>query len=462
MNPPDEPYTPPLSVKVMRIATPSLASRVVPMFETCTESGVVDEPSDHNNTPHRQECVEYLAPRIWDVIKSTYARGSDEIFTNAPITARDVSYTDQLLLPASFGSVSVGETFQAVICVSNTSTMPIQGMRVKVEMHTDKTDSFPSSSHSLNDVSLPSLAPGAQMTALARHSIDKLAMHALVCRIWSDRHTSQGTHPHSFSKQYRFKVHPPPFLMRSEVHTNDTLSFYHDRSIREQTLVLVSVHNTSSRPLRLDMLSIDPDQSWSASAPKLDHMPLMPKDVRNFVFTLSPRETMSPLHFREKLQSAEHTRVACTVPLGHILIAWRVPGGEMGRLRIGTIQRTTYLPCAVQGMYPELFLDRHDAWLVDEPCHVTMHLHIWVLDLALLGTRLDIALEIDDAWHDILVLGPNRHTASLELLEHTTLEVPWTLVPLRRGLASSGGFILRRVDTNSTLRVWKNVIQFHS
>lgn len=92
-----ETYEPPLAVKVMRISTPSLASRVVPMFETVAEGAL--EKTESPRT------VASFNPAVWDVVKSTYARGSDATFTNAPISMRDAAYTDQLVIPASFGTV---------------------------------------------------------------------------------------------------------------------------------------------------------------------------------------------------------------------------------------------------------------------------------------------------------------------------------------------------------------------
>ena len=96
-----EPYEPPLAVKVMRISAPSLATRVVPMFETCSEGARTDFAAPNTVAPFN--------PAVWDVIKSTYSRGSDATLTNAPISMRDAAFTNQLVLPASFGIVCTSQ-----------------------------------------------------------------------------------------------------------------------------------------------------------------------------------------------------------------------------------------------------------------------------------------------------------------------------------------------------------------
>ena len=230
------PYVPPLAVKVMRVSAPFFASRSVPMFETCSEG------AQELQVPHS---VTHVDGEVWDAIKSTYARGSDSTFTDAPTTLRDMVYTDQLVLPGSFGTVSVGETFHAIVSVTNTSPDMVRSVRLMVELRSDKTDKFASTMHMLADVSAPELAAGAQLTAKVCHSIDTPVTHALVCHMQHDRPPV-----HSFAKQYRFPIHPPPFAMQSDIHTLDDAHGACPHA-RHRTLVRLLLQNTSSRPLRL-------------------------------------------------------------------------------------------------------------------------------------------------------------------------------------------------------------------
>lgn len=204
------PYIPPIAVKVMRVSAPTLAPRLVPAFETVAEGAPV-LPAPHS--------VATMEASVWDAAQASMAQGSDAAFVQAPVSMRDSSYTDQVLLPASFGTVgtytllqhlrlvAVGETFHAVISATNTSTRPLTGVRIRVELHSEGTEKFAPTSFQLADVPGPvALAPGAQVTAVVRHGIEALATHALVCRIRSDQPTAQGLKEHWLAKYVRSLV----------------------------------------------------------------------------------------------------------------------------------------------------------------------------------------------------------------------------------------------------------------
>lgn len=445
-GPEASPYVAPLAVKVMRVSAPYFASRSLPMFETCEEGAQV---------PQEPHSVTNVDEEVWDVIKSTYARGSDSTFTDAFITLRDMVHTDQLVIPGSFGTVSIGEVFHAIVSVTNTSPDTVHSVRLIVELRSDKTDKFASTMHMLADVSAPELAAGAQLTAKVCHSIDTLTTHALVCHVQHNRPPV-----HSFAKQYRFPIHPPPFVMQSDIHTlHDARGACPDA--QQRTLVRLLLQNTSSRPLRLEGLALD-TENWHASSMETCGHILMPNDVRAYVFVLVPHTPFSPLLFRDALLSAtDHTPfVTCTIPLGHVQIDWRVPKGEPGRLRIGPLQQHLRLPCPVHGLFADLHLEAHDAWHVDEPCHATLHLRIWTLEASLLGSKTRLTLAMDGAWDHVLMHGPQQHTLPVTLEECTNIRIPCELTPLRRGLVAAGGMKLQHEQ--ATVRAWNHLAHINT
>lgn len=440
------PYVPPLAVKVMRVSAPFFASRSVPMFETCSEG------AQELQVPHS---VTHVDGEVWDAIKSTYARGSDSTFTDAPTTLRDMVYTDQLVLPGSFGTVSVGETFHAIVSVTNTSPDMVRSVRLMVELRSDKTDKFASTMHMLADVSAPELAAGAQLTAKVCHSIDTPVTHALVCHMQHDRPPV-----HSFAKQYRFPIHSPPFVMQSDIHTLDDTHGAGPHACH-RTLVRLLLQNTSSRPLRLEELALD-TESWHASSVDACGHIFMPQDIRAYVFVLEPHTPISPLMFRDALLNAtDHTQlVSCAIPLGHVQVAWRIPKGEPGRLRIGPLHHHLRLPRPVHGLFADLHLEAHDAWHVDQTCHATLHLNVWAIETSLLGSETRLTLVMDDAWDHVLMHGPHQHTLPVVLEECMNFRIPCELTPLRRGLVPTGGMMLQHEQ--ATVRAWKRLAHIHT
>ena len=57
-----------------------------------------------------------------------------------PKTLRDLTHAGELLmLPASFGSIQLGETFSSCLCANNDTQVDVDSVTVKVEMQTATT-----------------------------------------------------------------------------------------------------------------------------------------------------------------------------------------------------------------------------------------------------------------------------------------------------------------------------------
>ena len=92
----EAPHAPPIAVKVMRVSAPTLATRSIPMFETAADGAAA---------PDAPPSAMAWDPSVWEAIEATYARGSDAPAPGDTLPLREASWTDQLLLPASFGTV---------------------------------------------------------------------------------------------------------------------------------------------------------------------------------------------------------------------------------------------------------------------------------------------------------------------------------------------------------------------
>ncbi|SHO75775.1 Uncharacterized protein MSYG_0108 [Malassezia sympodialis ATCC 42132] len=445
----EAPHAPPIAVKVMRVSAPTLATRSIPMFEAAAEGAAA---------PDAPPSAMAWDPSVWEAIEATYARGSDAPAPGDTLPLREASWTDQLLLPASFGTVAVGQTFQAVVCVANTGVAPLTGVRIVLEMHSEATDKFVATSCELASVTLPEpLAPQAQHCLVATHTLEAMAPHALVCRIRSDR----GTNEHWLSKQYRFPVAPPPFSISSAAQLSEAVAHtrHPDACVRDRTVVRMQVRNVSERPLYLDALALETDATWDVHAEPLDPTPLLPQDIRQYLCTLTPkREVTWPLLLTQRDALATLPAASTTLPLalrlGHVQVAWRVPGGEPGRLRVGPLTRVAHIPRPRTPWYAELHVDPVRA-RVDEACVVQARVRLWAWD-AVHEAPAHVLWELSDA-SEACVVGARQHTTALPHGEQVAVQATWTVVPLQDGVVRLGTlslYMVARSGARELVRAW--------
>lgn len=97
-----------------------------------------------------------------------------------PKTLRDFTQASELLiLPSSFGSIQLGETFSSCLCVNNEANVDVEGVHMKVEMQTVTTKvllaEFGSSDYRLST--------GDTLESIVHHEIKELGQHVLACTV---------------------------------------------------------------------------------------------------------------------------------------------------------------------------------------------------------------------------------------------------------------------------------------
>ena len=84
-----------------------------------------------------------------------------------------------LTLPASFGSIQLGETFSSCLCVNNEAQVEVEGVKMVVEMQTATTKvllaEFGGADHRL--------AIGGTSEQVIHHEIKELGQHVLACTV---------------------------------------------------------------------------------------------------------------------------------------------------------------------------------------------------------------------------------------------------------------------------------------
>ena len=83
-----------------------------------------------------------------------------------------------LLLPQSFGSIHLGESFASYVSVANFSSRRVTLVGVKAELQTDKTRAV---LHDTTAAPAASLAPGERLDVLVEADVKAAGAHTLVC-----------------------------------------------------------------------------------------------------------------------------------------------------------------------------------------------------------------------------------------------------------------------------------------
>ncbi|KAM0747971.1 DUF974-domain-containing protein [Meredithblackwellia eburnea MCA 4105] len=284
-------------------------------------------------------------------------------------------FSDALLLPASFGTIFLGETFSALLCLSNDLIVPptptptsttappppppaliAHSPILKVEMHTlHPTTGAPLSKHHLKTVYAPSsedrLAPGEETTAEVRHEIKELGVHSLVCTVgYGAKMSGNGEMTsRSFRKVYKFQV-SNPLSVRTKAHSPSPTSLLLPQE-RQKIFLEVQVQNQAQREMVFEKMLFVPLEGWTLVDASRVFPPTPPTSDGDDDGTLplfSPSTSSSllpPNHTRQYLYilsappSSPLPTPGTSQPLGRLDIEWRTANGEKGRLMTSMLGR---------------------------------------------------------------------------------------------------------------------------
>ncbi|KAI8051512.1 hypothetical protein BDF22DRAFT_744525 [Syncephalis plumigaleata] len=273
-----------LSLRVMRLSKPSLAG-----------SSTIVEPGERLGEPLRQlDLEDPHTPALPD---------PDEL----------------LMLPASFGSIYLGEVFSGYLCVSNDSaTMEAREVAIKAELQTS------SQRIALVDTSnAPMKVLGASQTSehVVVHEIKELGIHILVCSVQYMSLNSDGRDERRFFRRfYKFQV-LNPLSVKTKV----------NNQANERVFLEVQVQNLTMSPMCLDRIYLEAAEGLYRVILTSYRIPAA-TDVRQYLFLL----TLNP-----NINDAA-VAVRSSDALGKLDIVWRTTFGEFGRLQ--TSQLTRRLP----------------------------------------------------------------------------------------------------------------------
>ncbi|KAI9466032.1 DUF974-domain-containing protein [Lactarius psammicola] len=309
-----------LSLKVMRLSRPALASAWEPFYS--------NSPSFSAHSTASVLSLQGNAP-----------------LPGHPKTLRDLTNASTLLtLPSSFGAIQLGETFSGALAVNNESAATVDGVILRIEMQTATSKVL------LADLGGPtlSLVAGDTLEAMVHHEIKELGQHVLACTVVvpaPSRGDEDDAGLQTFRKFYKFAV-TNPLSVKTKVHVPRSPSA--QLSAKERTKVFLEVHiqNLTSEPMWFERISFEPAPGWDVQDVNLlpdgqrtlfsGPMAMMqPQDTRQYIYILS--ETNPP---SIPTQYAPGT----VLPLGRLDISWRSSFGEPGRLLTSMLSRRIPVP----------------------------------------------------------------------------------------------------------------------
>ncbi|KAF7322658.1 hypothetical protein HMN09_00044400 [Mycena chlorophos] len=321
-----------LSLKVMRVSRPSLASAWQPFYS-----------SSPSFSAHSTASILSL-------------QGQTPL-PGHPKTLRDLHVSELLTLPASFGKIELGETFSSCLCVNNEAQADVDGVYLKVEMQTASSKvllgEFGGAETTLR-------VGDALEDAVVHHEVKELGQHVLACTVTyrlpagSRAHAlvDDGTDPNvqSFRKFYKFAV-TNPLSVKTKVHVPRAPSALLSRTEREKIFLEVHIQNLTTESLWFERMRFEAAEGWDAlDANVIDvdkeiqsdqdatensifsgSMSLMqPQDMRQYIYILSrPPTVLTP----------PTNAPGSVIPLGRLDISWRSSYGEPGRLLTSMLSR---------------------------------------------------------------------------------------------------------------------------
>ncbi|KAA1474838.1 DUF974-domain-containing protein [Dentipellis sp. KUC8613] len=335
-----------LSLKVMRVSRPALASAWEPFYS-----------SSPSLSAHSTASVLSL-------------QGKTPL-PGHPKTLRDLTNVTELLtLPSAFGAIQLGETFSGALAVNNETAVVVDGVTLRVEMQTATNKIL------LAELGGPahSLAAGDTLETIVHHEIKELGQHVLACTVTyllppgarqpvsaTVADPSADPDVQTFRKFYKFAV-TNPLSVKTKVHTPRSPSALLDRTEREKVFLEVHIQNLTQDPMWFERVVLDPAQGWQAedanviqAASNTDgkgdsfslfsgSMAMMqPQDTRQYLYILSATSIPSfPVHHAP----------GSVLPLGRLDISWRSQLGEPGRLLTSMLSRRIPLLPATQVQAP--------------------------------------------------------------------------------------------------------------
>jgi len=222
-----------------------------------------------------------------------------------------------LLLPQSFGSIFLGETFVCYLSINNDSDKSTSNITLKADLQTSSQKTI-----LLHEMVATDLSSGCSNDHIISHEVKELGTHMLVCAV---TYHNSANEKKLFRKFFRFDVQKP-LDVKTKSFNVDSNKLFLEAQVQNITKAPICMEKVSieSSPLytseSLNTICEDSDESLSY---------LNPYEIRQYLYMLE----LKPEYFHFSLTEKVAT-------IGKLDIVWRSNLGERGRLQTSQLQRT--------------------------------------------------------------------------------------------------------------------------
>ncbi|KAJ2705793.1 Trafficking protein particle complex subunit 13 [Coemansia sp. IMI 203386] len=392
----------PLTLKVMRLSKPALA-----------DTQLLPADSAESVLAQALRDIEQNNPTQSGAVFSSDVQAGEGM---AVLDAQPLSET--LVLPRAFGTMYLGETFAAHLCICNESTLVVRDILVQVSMQT-ASQQVP-----LVDTgdAARQLAAGQPLNLQVVHEIKELGAHVLACSI---SYLSAQGERRTLQKSFKFQV-ANPLVVKTKVN-----------HLARDVLLEVQVHNATPKAMALERLRFDAaapfvsqdlnataegQSVWGARAGFMQ-----PGDVRQYLYRLRPQIDA------ESMSVEQERAVQYATALGKLDIVWRGQFGSVGRLQTSQLLRKS----------PGMFLiEIESARVLDGHAVVEEPFVARVRVRNVSEQRMTVVAAVNAHKHPMAVVcGPAQHTLG-ELDVGESAEFDLQLLALAPGVQRIGAVVL--------------------
>ncbi|XP_045031668.1 trafficking protein particle complex subunit 13 isoform X1 [Daphnia magna] len=231
-----------------------------------------------------------------------------------------------LLLPQSFGTIYLGETFQSYLRVQNVGSFLVSNISIKADLQT-AAQRLPLTKKK-NNVTLDQLEPQQSTDDILSHEITELGTHILVCEVSYQVGLGEVM---TSSRYYKFQV-LKPLDVKTKFYNAESDDVYLEAQIQNTTL---------DKPLCLDKVTMEPSSlfkvqagwgtSWSNASQLFGGIVniVQPGEIRQYLHCLKPKQDVRG---NLRLLRGESN-------IGKLDLTWRTTIGDRGRLQTSQLQR---------------------------------------------------------------------------------------------------------------------------
>ncbi|RCN31963.1 hypothetical protein ANCCAN_22237 [Ancylostoma caninum] len=225
----------------------------------------------------------------------------------------DTPIGEYLIAPLMFENIYLGETFTFYMNVVNESDQKVTDVSVKCELQTNSQRVNLTSS--VQDVVLE---PSNSSGQIISHEVKEIGQHILICSVNYKTNSDEKMY---FRKFFKFPV-GKPIDVKTKFYNAENSDVYLEAQIE----------NTSATAMVLERVELEPSPNYTVTSIKscdeneLNGMYLKPRDIRQFLFCLSPKDIHNTVY-------KDMTNI------GKLDMSWRTHMGERGRLQTSPLQR---------------------------------------------------------------------------------------------------------------------------